>query len=86
MVSGRVEGFNSDGQHDQCRLGGPKACSCAVIFILREGESDTGIETGGERQGERDKGREIGQERQRERDRSRETGERQTGRDRERES
>ena len=27
-------GFSSVGQHGRCRLGGPKGCSCAVIFFV----------------------------------------------------
>ena len=33
MVPGRVEGFNSDGQHGRCRLGGPKGLFLCCNFL-----------------------------------------------------
>jgi len=33
MVPGRVKGFNSDGQHGQCRLRGPKGLFLCCNFL-----------------------------------------------------
>jgi len=43
MVPGSVKGFNSDGQHGRCRLGGPKClCLCCnfpcSFFFVRNRE------------------------------------------------